>query len=162
MRRVAVILFLVIAALPFVLMVGQRKAARAPARDPAETLTILSPHRREIRLEYSRGFAAWMRRNHQRDVEILWLDVGGTSKILKELESRFAATPDQPGVDLLFGGGVAPFLSAKEHHWLAPLDLAPGTLADIPAACAGSPVYDSSHYWYGVTLSGFGILYNRP
>lgn len=162
MRRVAVILFLLIAALPFLLMVGQRKAARTGTRETAETLTILSPHRREIRLEYSRGFTAWMRQNHGRNVELLWLDVGGASKILKELESRFSATPDQPGVDLLFGGGVAPFLSAKANHWLAPLDLSPTTLADVPATCAGSPVYDTNHYWYGVTLSGFGILYNRP
>ncbi len=161
MRRVAVILFLAIAALPFLFMTGRRPPPKA-VTPGGETLTIISPHRREVRLEYSRGFTEWMRRHHDRNVTIQWLDVGGASKILKELESRFASNPDQPGVDLLFGGGVAPFLTAAEQHWLAPLELAPSTLADIPATCAGSPVYDPAHHWFGVTLSGFGILYNRP
>lgn len=161
MRRVAIILFLTIAALPFLFMAG-RTIPAGETLPRGETLTIISPHRREVRLEYSRGFTGWMRRHHDRNVTIQWLDVGGASKILKELESRFAADPEHPGVDLLFGGGVAPFLTASEHRWLAPLTLAPGTLDDIPSTCAGTPVYDPAHYWFGVTLSGFGILFNRP
>jgi ABC-type Fe3+ transport system substrate-binding protein len=38
----------------------------------------------------------------------------------------------------------------------------PALLSDIPATCAGSPVMDPGQRWYGVTLSSFGILYNRP
>ena len=161
MRRVAVILFLVIAALPFLFMVGRKPPPKA-VKAGGETFTIISPHRREVRLEYSRGFTEWMRRRHGRNVDIQWLDVGGASKILKELESRYTTDPAHPGVDLLFGGGVAPFLTAAQHHWLAPVELSPDILAEIPATCAGSPVYDPAHLWFGVTLSGFGILYNRP
>jgi ABC-type Fe3+ transport system substrate-binding protein len=162
MRYVAATLFVAIAALPFVAMLKTGRPPEAPAPRAAETLAIMSPHRREVRLEYSRGFADWMRRRHGRHVEIKWLDVGGTSKILKELESRFATSPNDPGVDLLFGGGVAPYLTAIQQNWLARLDLTPGTLDDVPATCAGAPVYDPEHRWYGVALSGFGILYNRP
>jgi ABC-type Fe3+ transport system substrate-binding protein len=162
MRYLAAFLFLLIASLPFVLILKSGRHETVAATQAEETLTIISPHRREVRLEYSRGFGEWMRARHGRQVEIKWLDVGGTSKIMKELESRFAGSPDDPGVDLMFGGGVAPFLSAIQEHWLAPLDLSPDLLAGIPPTCAGSPVYDPDHRWYGVALSGFGILYNRP
>ena len=161
MRRFAIILFVLIAALPFLFMMGRRTPSQ-PVPVAGETLTIISPHRREVRLEYSRGFTEWMRNRYQRDVAIQWLDVGGASKIMKELESRFAASPDQPGVDLLFGGGVAPYLTAIQKNWLAKTELDPALLSDIPATCAGSPVLDPGQRWYGVTLSSFGILYNRP
>jgi iron(III) transport system substrate-binding protein len=163
MRYAAGAAFILIAALPFIVRLGSHAPAVAErAGTTAETLTILSPHRREVRQEYGRGFAAWMQTRHDRHVEIRWLDVGGTAKILKELESRFATSPDNPGVDLLFGGGVAPYLTAIEQHWLAPLDLPTNLVAGIPPTCAGSPVYDPGHRWFGVALSGFGILYNRP
>jgi len=173
MRRMAIILFLLIATLPFLLVFGRRSGTlvgmTTPTRNGAgtqsqraiETLTIISPHRREVRQEYSRGFADWMLRQQGRNIDIQWLDVGGTSKILKELESRFGSNPDTPGIDLFFGGGVAPYLTAAQKNWLTAVDLTPGTLDDIPAQCAGSPVYDTGRRWFGVTLSGFGILYNR-
>lgn len=165
MRIVAGAVFLFIAALPFAVRFGagaRDSASRTAAADGGETLSILSPHRREVRLEYSRGFSAWMAKRHGRHVAIRWLDVGGTSKILKELESRFTTSPGDPGVDLLFGGGVAPYLTAIQQGWLAPLDLPPTVTAGIPPVCAGSPVYDPERRWFGVALSGFGILYNRP
>ncbi len=162
MRIVAGIVFALIAALPFAAMVVSDRPAALATAHPEETLSILSPHRREVRLEYSRGFTAWMQARHNRRVDIRWLDVGGTSKILKELESRFATSPDDPGVDLLFGGGVAPYLTAIQQNWLAPLDLSTNVVASVPATCAGSPVYDPQLRWFGIALSGFGILYNRP
>lgn len=161
MRRIAIILFLLIAALPFLFIAGRRSPS-VTVSVAGESLTIISPHRREVRLEYSRGFTAWMQARYQRDVAIQWLDVGGASKIMKELESRFAASPDAPGVDLLFGGGVAPYLTAIQKNWLAITEMDPALLSDIPATCAGSPVMDPGQRWYGVTLSSFGILYNRP
>jgi ABC-type Fe3+ transport system substrate-binding protein len=115
-----------------------------------------------VKQEYSRGFSEWMRVRHGRRVSIRWLDVGGTSKILKDLESRFASSPDAPGADLMFGGGVGPFLRAAEQGWLARVDIPPEQLKGIPPQVAGTPVYDADHRWFGVALSGFGILYNRP
>ena len=167
MRRWTLCLFLTIAALPFLLMwrapaPGANRTAGPGAGGKTETLVVISPHRREVRQEYSRGFGQWIQEKEGRLVEIQWLDVGGTSKILKEIESRFSAAPDHPGLDLMFGGGVAPFLTAVDRHWLDTWDPPAGLLEGIPATCAGSPVYDPAHRWFGVTLSGFGILYNRP
>ncbi len=161
MRKFAIALFVLIAALPFLFRSGRHNPT-ATGKAANETLTIISPHRREVRLEYSRGFSEWMQAQHHRQVAIQWLDVGGASKIMKELESRYGASPDNPGVDLMFGGGIAPFLTAIQNKWLAKTELAPGLLDNIPKTCAGSPVYDPGQRWYGVTLSAFGILYNRP
>lgn len=152
--------FAVIVLLPFLVSIGQTRKETKPA-GKTETLVIVSPHRREVRLEYSRGFAAWMKEKHGRSVAIEWLDVGGTSKILKDLESRYAKTPNNPGVDMLFGGGVDPYLSAREQGWLDDVAVPPDTLAAIPATCGGSPVYDTGRTWFGVALSGFGIIYNK-
>ena len=162
MRTLSGICFLLIAALPYIAMLGTREETERPGTGAEETLRIVSPHRREVKQEYSRGFADWMQARHNRRVKIEWLDVGGTSKIMKDLESRFTTSPDTPGIDLLFGGGVAPYYTAIERGWLAPVSVNAETLADIPPACAGSPVYDPDHRWFGVALSGFGILYNRP
>jgi len=162
MRYVAGIMFVLIAALPYIAMLGTARDRKEPVKGQAEILSIISPHRREEKLEYARGFKEWMARRHGRNVEIQWLDVGGTSKILKDLESRFETSPDAPGVDLIFGGGVAPYLTAAQKGWLERVDL-PSEITDaIPRTCAGSSVYDPDHRWYGVALTGFGIIYNKP
>ncbi|NQU38874.1 MAG: extracellular solute-binding protein [Lentisphaerae bacterium] len=161
MRVWAGIIFIAIAALPYGFILFMDHEAEVPAQGPTETLSILSPHRREVRQEYSRGFQKWMSEEHQRSVYIQWIDVGGTSKIMKDLESRFAADPESARVDLMFGGGVDPFLQAATYGWLTPVHLPQATLDRIPESCAGTPVYAKDFTWYGVALSGFGILYNR-
>ncbi|MDP6491748.1 MAG: extracellular solute-binding protein [Kiritimatiellia bacterium] len=162
MRGIAGAVFVMIAALPYVFMLLPNSTRPPPATAAiTESLSIISPHRREVRQEYTRGFSEWMAREQGRFVRIQWIDVGGTSKIMKDLESRYAATPHSAGIDLMFGGGVDPFLRGAAFGWLAPVDVPPDVLAGIPPACAGTPVYASSREWYGVALSGFGILCNN-
>lgn len=161
-RYITGFLFLVIAGLPYLAMLWTGKTVVESPPPDAEMLSIMSPHRREVRQEYSRGFDEWMKVKQGRRARIQWLDAGGTSKILKDLESRFATSPDASGVDLMFGGGVAPYLTASEHGWLDAVEVPPDILNAIPATCAGAPTYDANRRWFGVALSGFGILYNRP
>ncbi len=162
MRVVAGIIFIAVAGLPYAFMLLPDAAPPPPVLDAAtEVLSIISPHRREVRQEYSRGFRAWMAREHDRSVQVQWIDVGGTSKIMKDLESRFMATPGSARIDLMFGGGVDPFIRGAAFGWLAPVAVAPSLLSGIPATCAGTPVYASDRQWYGVALSGFGILCNK-
>jgi len=163
MRYFAGILFVIIAALPYasILWHGKGVAPAIPSRDANEIISIISPHRREARMEYSRGFREWMLKNHGRNVDIRWLDAGGTSKILKDLESRYASSPDSPGADIMFGGGIAPYYTAIEKGWLEKTEIPGDTLDAIPPQCAGAAVYDPQHRWFGVALSGFGILYNK-
>lgn len=162
MRYLPGILFFSIAALPFLYILGQEETGPLPAAADAKVLSILSPHNREVRAEYSEQFSVYMREVHSKEVTIRWLDAGGTSKMLKDMESRFKNTPDAPGVDLLFGGGTDPYLQAAEKGWLVPVAVDAGRLKAIPSRCAGIPTYDSEKRWFGIALSGFGILYSRP
>ncbi|MBI4978938.1 MAG: extracellular solute-binding protein [Spirochaetes bacterium] len=160
-RHIPGIVFIILVAIPYLAIMQSPRKAEVPVSGKTETLMVISPHRREVRQEYDRGFGSWMRRTHNRNVRIEWLDVGGTSKILKDLESRYAKTPDKPGVDMLFGGGVDPYLTARDQGWLERVALSADILAAIPATCGGSPVYDRDLRWFGVALSGFGIVYNK-
>ena len=160
-RFISGLLFLTIAALPYITMFTSEERVQEDTSLPEEKIFIMSPHRREVRLEYSRGFSEWMKKNYKRRVKIEWLDAGGTSKMLKDLESRYTNSPEKPGVDLLFGGGITPYLTAIEKNWLLPVEINPELLKYIPPDVAGVPVYDAKKRWFGVALSGFGILYNR-
>lgn len=160
-RTITAVFFVLILSLPYLGMLGGR-AGDAPVEESgARTLNIVSPHRREVRMEYSRGFAAWMRDRHGYSANVRWLDVGGASKVLKDLESRFQSSPDNPGVDIMFGGGVTPYVTGIQNGWLEKIELPAPVLAGIPATCAGSATYDADGRWFGVALSGFGIIYNR-
>ncbi|MDD4871263.1 MAG: extracellular solute-binding protein [Kiritimatiellae bacterium] len=164
MRYYSGLLFILIACLPYVSILWHSKQniQTSEYNKDKEIISIISPHRREVRSEYSRGFHEWILKKYGRNVEIRWLDTGGTSKILKEIESRYATSPDSPGVDLMFGGGIAPYYTAIEKGWLARIDPPKEILDTIPLLCAGAAVYDTGHRWFGVALSGFGILYNKP
>lgn len=161
MRLLGGCLFVLVAAAPYIGMLTTSRPRPEPAPATLEVLSIASPHRREVRQEYTRAFNDRRLADGLPPVRLQWLDVGGTSKILKDLESRFVAHPEAPGVDLMFGGGVSPFLQTARRGWLAPLLPPPAALDDVPALCAGSPVYDPEFHWFGVALSGFGIVYNR-
>lgn len=161
MKIAAGILFVLIAALPYLFMMSSSTKTYEPIK-AARSLKIASPHRREVRLEYTRGFNDWLKKSGKEPIGIEWLDAGGSSKILKDLETRFATSPDNPGVDIMFGGGIDPFMKAARQGWLEQIDLRPEVTNGIPTTCAGSLTMDPDRKWFGVALSGFGIVYNAP
>jgi ABC-type Fe3+ transport system substrate-binding protein len=111
----------------------------APPRVQADELVLLSPHWEGIKTEFEQGFKRVYTAATGRDVRVTWMDVGGTSEILRFIRSEFASKPAGIGIDLLFGGGLEPFLVLKRA----------GLLQPYPEAT-----------WYGATLAGFGIIYN--
>ena len=159
MRWLPGLLLAALIALPFG-MGGRRDAVADLSSD--NVLRVISPHRRETRMEYSRAFREFMRRERGREVDILWLDPGGgTSVILRDLESRYTANPDDPGVDILFGGGVDPYLRAAQRNWFVPVPVDAETLDRIPPSGNGLPIRDPDGQWYGVALASFGMIYNE-
>lgn len=124
-------------------------------------LIIISPHWEGVKIEITRAFSEWHEKIYKEKVEIEWIDQGGTSDDLKYVESLFKKNPDCIGIDLFFGGGLSPFLKLKEKKLLERYKLPQNILKKIPKTCAGIPNYDDEFYWYGVILSGFGILYNK-
>jgi ABC-type Fe3+ transport system substrate-binding protein len=127
----------------------------------AEQLVVLSPHWEGIKYEFEHAFKAFYLAETGRAVEIEWIDVGGTSEILRFIKSEFTNKPHGIGVDLLFGGGLDPFLVLKQAELLQAYPLPPTLHSEIPPSLGGMPLYDPDMQWYGATLSGFGILYNK-
>ena len=125
------------------------------------TLVIASPHNEFIRNEFTRAFREYYNATYGVDVDVQWPDLGGTSAILTTIEARYQKTPDSIGIDLMFGGGVDPFIKLADEGLLVPYKLPDEQLALIPSNIAGIPMYDPEYRWYGAALSGFGIVYNK-
>ena len=90
--------------------------------------------------------------------------IGGTSGDVKYIESQFQSnvTGGGIGLDLMFGGGVDPFIKIASEGYFTPYQLPDTILSQIPKDLSGIPMYDPSYQWYGAALSGFGIMYNKP
>jgi len=126
-----------------------------------EKLVIISPHWEGVQIEVSDAFEKWYLKNYGEKVKIEWIDQGGTSDDLKFVESLFKKNPTGIEIDIFFGGGMDPYLRLKELGYLEKYKVPSQILKKIPQMCAGVPNYDKDFYWYGVVLSGFGILYNK-
>jgi len=135
--------------------------AICPAAGPADRLVVISPHWEGIRYEFERAFKAHYGRETGRAVELEWMDVGGTSETLRFLRSEFKNKPAGIGIDIFFGGGLDPYLALKQVSLLESYVIPKPLLEKIPPQLAGVPLYDPDHTWYGATLSGFGIIYNK-
>ena len=128
----------------------------------ADRLVLLSPHWQGIRLEFTDAFRRHYRETAGRDVELQWLDVGGgSSDIIRYIESQFMVKPAGIGVDVVFGGGTDPYLYLKDKGLLAPYRLPGSVLSALAPDIAGMPLRDRDYGWYSASLTGFGIITNR-
>jgi ABC-type Fe3+ transport system substrate-binding protein len=127
----------------------------------ADRLVLISPHWEGIRYEFQRAFKEHYYRETGRTVDFEWVDAGGTSETLRFLRSEFKNKPGGIGIDILFGAGLDPYLTLKAANLLQPYALPRALLEKIPPRLGGVPLYDPDHTWYGATLSGFGIVYNK-
>jgi hypothetical protein len=119
----------------------------------ADRLVLLSPHWKGIEDEFERAFKAHHLRETGRTVEFEWLDVGGTSEVLRFIRSEFNNKPAGIGIDVFFGGGLEPYLALKEKP------SAPGAAGKISfenIRLGGVPLY-IRFQWYGATPWG-GIV----
>jgi ABC-type Fe3+ transport system substrate-binding protein len=127
----------------------------------ADRLVLLSPHWEGIKYEFERAFKVRYLRETGRTVELEWMDVGGTSEALRFIRSEFKNKPEGIGIDIFFGGGLEPYLALKQEHLLERYILPRPLLAKVPPHLGGVPLYDPGYTWYGATLAGFGIVYNK-
>src|ERR1700693_3257177 len=89
MRSVLPVLFslCVVVAVPF--LFRQSEIAHNSAEDE---LVIISPHNEAIRFEFTRAFADYYRKSTGRSVHIDWRLPGGTTEIVRYLNSEFEAS----------------------------------------------------------------------
>jgi len=133
-----------------------------PATGGANKVIIISIQNDGIQREFRRGFEAWHQAKFNAPCEVIWTDHGGTSLAVRYIKSEFAGSPGGIGADLLWGGGVEPYLQLADLGLLEPVRLPAETMAALPASIEGIPLYDPKLEWFGTALSGFGILWNRP
>jgi ABC-type Fe3+ transport system substrate-binding protein len=131
-------------------------------RAEARVLKIVSPHAESIRNEFTTAFNAWYLQKYNEVVDVKWSDLGGTAGAMKYIESQFLTNASSIGLDVMYGGGVDPFIKLASEGYLAPYKLPDPILSQIPKDFTGIPMYDSNYLWYGAALSGFGIMYNKP
>ncbi len=78
--------FSVVLAIPYVL----RPAKEIPPPD-AVRLVVISPHNEAIRYEFARAFRDWHEAKYSQPVVIDWRVTGGTSDIVRYIESEYSA-----------------------------------------------------------------------
>jgi len=126
-----------------------------------DEVIVFSPHWDGIKEETSRAFSAWHEKKYGRPATIRWREAGGgTSQIVRFLRAEYQTNPSS-GVDVLYGGGVDPFLDLEKDGLLTRYDPPAAILAQIPAQLNGMAIFDSNHEWFGAALSGFGIITNE-
>jgi ABC-type Fe3+ transport system substrate-binding protein len=132
------------------------------ARTASENkLVIVSPHWEGIRTEFTRSFKAWYKKQGKGDIELTWIDQGGSSDDLRYIKSGFERSPKGIGADVFYGGGIDPYMELAKAGLLVPYRLPEKDLARLRKELNGVPLYDSEFRWYGASVSGFGILYNK-
>jgi iron(III) transport system substrate-binding protein len=146
----------------------------------ARQVIIISPHNEQIRHEFGEGFAKWHSRNFGEDAEVVWSVPGGTSEIRRMLQSQYTHALEignEPGgeADVVFGGGsyehtvlkktITEVRNGKEVSTTisAPVFFSDEVIADVYGEniIGDVTLYDPEGHWYGLALSGFGIVYNN-
>ena len=129
--------------------------------DAEDKLVIMSPHWEGIEREFDRNFKAWYKSKTGHDVQLDWIDQGGSSSDFRFIEAEFKRVPEGIGIDLFFGGGTDNYMKLAEMGLLRSFKLPEEELNRIPKEIYGIPVYDSQYRWYGAALSSFGIMHNE-
>jgi iron(III) transport system substrate-binding protein len=178
-RAIIAICFVILIAVPLLFRPAP-DARSSQDRDAAE-LIIITPHNEQIRFEFSRAFNAWHQQQYHQPVNVIWNVPGGTSEIRRMLEAQYSsailsgATPGG-NADLVFGGGsfehsrlkkgvriVSSDGSERYEPISAPVDFSTQCLGEMYGEnhIGDDPLYDKDRFWFGLALSGFGIVFNR-
>ncbi|MDP7005223.1 MAG: extracellular solute-binding protein [Phycisphaerales bacterium] len=146
----------------------------------AEKVIIISPHNEQIRHEFGLGFSKWHQEKFGQPAQVIWSVPGGTSEIRRMLQSQYThalETGKEPGgeADLVFGGGSYEHGVLKKTIKVKRKGEEIATTISKPAIFENEllekvygenvigdiTIYDPEGYWYGLALSGFGIVYNN-
>ena len=179
MNKTAVVVIAVCLAILFGVPLIFRGDYVEPSSD-ARQVIIISPHNEQIRHEFGQGFATWHKEKYGEEAEVIWSVPGGTSEIRRMLQSQYGHALEignEPGgeADLVFGGGSYEHGILKKPITKQFSGNEVTTTISAPAVFDGAvleqvygeniigdiTLYDPDGYWYGLALSGFGIVYNN-
>lgn len=126
-----------------------------------DSLVIISPHRKSIQEEYVPAFVEYYKKTFKEDIQVDWLDQGGTSDDVRFLRSKFGSNAKTSGVDIFWGGGTAAFLDLTKENYLDKYKMPDALKKQVPQEVAGIPLYDKTETWYASALSSFGMFTNK-
>lgn len=128
----------------------------------ADKLVIISPHRKSIQNEYVPAFKQWYQTKYKTDVDVEWLDQGGSNDDVKFIKSKFAATPKSSGIDLFWGGGTTTHTEISTAKLADTLKLSPEIQKQVPKSMGGMAIGNKEGTYISQAVSSFGIFYNKP
>ncbi len=140
----------------FLLILGLAGEALA-----ADKLVIISPHRKTIQREFIPLFKTWYKDTYKTEVEVDWLDQGGTSDDVRFIRARYAKKPASSGVDIFWGGGSATFTDLADSDILVPVKLPAALEKQLPAKLGSVELRDAKNRWFASAMSSFGMFYNK-
>lgn len=177
MKRYVFVFLAMAAVIAAPMVLRPPESARTSDYAVRDRLVIITPHVETIRYELETGFVRWMKEKHGRRVVIDWRIPGGTSDIIKVVNSEYAAAGEGDGIamDLMLGGGPIDYGGLKQSKYIVASDptgkYGPSAVksahpdwfsdATIPASVAGQIYYDPELTWVGTCLSAFGICWNE-
>jgi ABC-type glycerol-3-phosphate transport system substrate-binding protein len=94
MKRRALIIFALLAAIVALPMLLRRETATSKASGADDRLVILTPHNESIRQEFGEAFAEWWKHSTGRTIHVDWRSPGGTSEIRMVLDAAFKAAKE--------------------------------------------------------------------
>lgn len=127
----------------------------------AESLVIISPHRKSIQQELVPAFETYYKKSFGKEIRVEWLDQGGTSDDVRFLRAKFQKNPDGIGIDLFWGGGSAVYAELSKEDMFSPFKLSGELAKQVPGSVAGVPLIGQKGLWFGSAMSSFGIFYNK-
>jgi ABC-type Fe3+ transport system substrate-binding protein len=128
----------------------------------AEKLVVISPHRKSIQNEYIPTFKAWYKAKFKSDIDVEWLDQGGSNDDVKFIRSKFESNPKTSGVDVFWGGGTTAHSEISSAGYAEKINLPDTLKKQIPHTVAGMPLGNKAGTYISQALSSFGIFFNRP
>lgn len=149
---------------------GARQDANVP------TLVVITPHVPQIRTEFAEAFSAWHEENHGGPARLDFRVPGGTSEIVKQLQSQYGAAirsgaiaPDgtcKPGTvsfDIVFGGGSFDHGRLKKGDGVtAQVPQPDGTtkVVNVPMSVPAGLPQAKLDEWFGENTIGTQTLYD--
>lgn len=126
-----------------------------------DKLVVISPHPETLLYEYEWAFQPWYREKTGRDIDVIYIDQGGTSRMLRYVYSEFERSPESAGIDMVWGGGIENYIELAGKGLLHAYRLPDAIIDAVPADYFGLPLYDKRFRWYATSMTGFGIVFNR-
>jgi ABC-type Fe3+ transport system substrate-binding protein len=127
----------------------------------SDKIVIISPHRQSIQNEYIPAFKEWYQKKFSTDVNVEWLDQGGSNDDVKFLLAKFKTNPNTSGVDVFWGGGSTTHTEIANAKIADKIALPAPIASQVPTDLGGYTLRNKEGTYISQALSSFGIFFNR-